>query len=283
MKTGELVAFVAYAISYPNHFLALVDTYDTLKSGVPNFLIVALALHELGYKAEGIRLDSGDLAYLSKESRRMFKQFASTHNVDYFSRFTIVASNDITEQTIISLNQEGHQIDAFGIGTNLVTCKSQPALGCVYKLVEMKATPRIKLSQQIGKVTIPCKKDVYRLYGPNHYPLVDLLQICGREEPPKEGVKLLVCHPFDQKKRALLAPTKIVPLLEVCWKDGLVQCPLPSLLELKNFVNSQVDNLREDHVRFLNPTPYKVSVTQHLFTLTHEMWLKEAPITEITI
>jgi nicotinate phosphoribosyltransferase len=135
---GELAAFVSYAIAFPTNFLALVDTYDVLKSGLPNFLAVARALHECSYQAVGLRLDSGDLAYLSLEVRSKFVDTAKKFNLSYFEHFTIVASNDINEDTLVSLEKQGHAIDSFGIGTHLVTCQKQPALGCVYKLVEVK-------------------------------------------------------------------------------------------------------------------------------------------------
>eukprot|EP00249_Psilotum_nudum_P018573 c26869_g1_i2 orf=263-1912(+) len=162
---SELAAFISYALSFPTEFQALVDTYDVRRSGVPNFCAVALALSELGYKALGIRLDSGDLAYLSIEARKMFRVLEEEFGVPGFGNFIITASNDITEGTLDALNKQGHEIDAFGIGTHLVTCYTQPALGCVYKLVEIKDQPRMKLSEEIEKVTIPCKKQCFRLYG----------------------------------------------------------------------------------------------------------------------
>ena len=134
---GELAAFISYAIAFPTNFLALVDTYDVLKSGLPNFLAVARALHECSYQAVGLRLDSGDLAYLSLEVRARFVETAKRFNLQYFEHFTIVASNDINEDTLVSLEKQGHAIDSFGIGTHLVTCQKQPALGCVFKLVEV--------------------------------------------------------------------------------------------------------------------------------------------------
>jgi nicotinate phosphoribosyltransferase len=134
---GELAAFISYAIAFPTNFLALVDTYDVLKSGLPNFLAVARALHECSYQAVGLRLDSGDLAYLSLEVRARFVETAKRFNLQYFEHFTIVASNDINEDTLVSLEKQGHAIDSFGIGTHLVTCQKQPALGCVFKLVEL--------------------------------------------------------------------------------------------------------------------------------------------------
>jgi nicotinate phosphoribosyltransferase len=134
---GELAAFISYAIAFPTCFLALVDTYDILKSGVPNFLAVACALHECNYQALGIRLDSGDLAYFSIETRRRFDKIAQRFNIPNMKDFTIVASNDINEDTLNSLEKQEHAIDTFGIGTHLVTCQKQPALGCVYKLVEV--------------------------------------------------------------------------------------------------------------------------------------------------
>merc|ERR1712137_679975 len=162
-------------MGFPEKTLLLVDTYDTIESGVPNFIVVAYTLHKIGYKAIGIRLDSGDLAYLSKTARAMFISYGNKLGIDYFKDFNIVASNDINVSTLESLNQQGHEIDVFGIGTHLVTCQSQPALGCVYKLVELNDTPRIKLSQEIAKVNLPGKKAVYRLWGSATHPVVDLM------------------------------------------------------------------------------------------------------------
>ncbi|XP_058091348.1 nicotinate phosphoribosyltransferase 2-like isoform X2 [Magnolia sinica] len=179
---SELAAFTSYALAFPTNFLALVDTYDVMRSGIPNFCAVALALRDLGYKAAGIRLDSGDLAYLSIEARKFFYTIEKEFGVTGFGKMTITASNDLNEETLDALNKQGHEVDAFGIGTYLVTCYAQAALGCVFKLVEINGQPRMKLSEDVSKVSIPCKKRCYRLYGREGYPLVDIMS--GENEPP---------------------------------------------------------------------------------------------------
>lgn len=150
-----------------------------------------MALSDFGYRPIGIRLDSGDLAYLSNRARDAFRKIAEELSLPWFAQLSIVASNDINEETILSLNDQHHQIDCFGIGTHLgkkpvnsiffclyiffillVTCQKQPALGCVYKLVEINKQPKIKLSEDLEKVTIPGRKDIYRLYGSDGLKLV---------------------------------------------------------------------------------------------------------------
>ena len=180
---GELAAFISYAQAFPSGFLALVDTYNTLQSGVPNFICVALALIQLGHKPIGVRLDSGDLAYFSKETRKLLRKTAERFSIEGFGGLTILASNDIDESILFSLGQQGHEIDVFGIGTHLVTCRAQPALGCVYKLVAINGQPRIKLSDEAHKMTIPGRKDVYRLVGANRHPLIDLMTEAEKPAP----------------------------------------------------------------------------------------------------
>jgi nicotinate phosphoribosyltransferase len=275
---GELTAFIAYARSFPHMFLALVDTYDTLKSGVPNFLCVAIALIRLGYTPAGIRLDSGDLAYLSKESRNLVIQAGEKTQTD-LSGIKIAASNDINEEVLLSLNQQGHEIDMFGIGTHLVTCQAQPALGCVYKLVEIAGSPRIKLSQQVAKVTIPGRKDVYRLINKNDFALADLLIMVGEDEP-KPGEQTLCTHPFDETKRVYIIPSRVKKLNTLVW-EGELKTDLLPLEEQRRYILAQLKKIREDYARPVNPTSYKVSVTSTLYRFIHELWAKEAPITII--
>eukprot|EP00250_Pteridium_aquilinum_P014671 c22133_g1_i1 orf=378-2051(-) len=279
---SELAAFISYALSFPTKFQALVDTFDVLRSGVPNFCAVALALNELGYKALGIRLDSGDLAYLSKQARSFFRIVEKEFGIVGFGRLVITASNDINEETLDALNKQGHEIDAFGIGTHLVTCSTQPALGCVYKLVEINKQPRMKLSQDIEKVTIPCKKEVYRLYGVEGYALIDILK--GVDEPPPKAMERILCrHPFSESKRAYVIPQRVEKLYKCFWagSSGVAKEPLPTLEDVKARCKAQLDAMRPDHLRGLNPTPYKVSVTSKLYEFIHFLWLSEAPVGEL--
>ncbi|XP_067928750.1 nicotinate phosphoribosyltransferase-like [Watersipora subatra] len=277
---GELAAFIAYAVAFPKGFLALVDTYDVLRSGIPNFCAVALALNDIGYRAQGIRLDSGDLAYLSNCVRTFFTSVANHFSQDWFKDLTIVASNDINEETITSLNHQGHSIDSYGIGTHLVTCQKQPALGCVYKLVAINGEPRIKLSEDVNKVTIPGKKNIYRLYGADGNGLVDVL-MSPTELEPVERQRLLIRNAFIESKRAYVSPSKVEPLLKLYWDQGNVCLPLPTLKELKQRTAISISHLRDDHKRQLNPTPYKVSVSDNLYNFMHEIWLEHQPIGEL--
>ncbi|KAG1369833.1 Nicotinate phosphoribosyltransferase 1 [Cocos nucifera] len=274
-------------------FVSLVQSWlsklQVMKSGIPNFCAVALALNDLGYKACGIRLDSGDLAYLSFEARNFFHAIEKEFNVADFGKMTVTASNDLNEETLDALNKQGHEIDAFGIGTNLVTCYAQPALGCVFKLVEINNQPRIKLSEDVTKVSIPCKKRIFRLNGREGYALVDIMT-GENEPPPMVGERILCRHPFNESKRAYVVPQHVEELLKCYWlgnsKNGsvIVDKPreeLPSLKKIRARCMQQLEQMRPDHMRRLNPTPYKVSVSGKLYDFIHFLWLNEAPVGEL--
>ncbi|KAL5675950.1 hypothetical protein ACJX0J_012081, partial [Zea mays] len=243
---SELAAFASYALAFPSNFLALVDTYDV------SCYFVTL------YKASGIRLDSGDLAYLSIEARKVFRAVEKEFNLPGFAKMVITASNDLNEETIDALNKQGHEVDAFGIGTYLVTCYSQAALGCVFKLVEINNRPRIKLSEDVAKVSIPCKKRCFRLYGKEGYPLVDIM-IRESEPSPKAGERILCRHPFIESKRAYVVPQHVEELLQYYWPgtSDKPRAELPSLEKIRSRCMQQLEKLRPDHIRRLNPTPYK--------------------------
>ncbi|XP_028405205.1 nicotinate phosphoribosyltransferase-like [Dendronephthya gigantea] len=260
---GERVGFCAYATAFPTSFLALVDTYNVLRSGLPNFCAVALTLYDFGYKALGIRLDSGDLAYLSQEVRKRLKMVAEEFDAPWLKKTTIVASNDINEDTLLSLNQQ------------------LSGGWCVFKLIEISGSPRMKLSEDVEKVSIPGKKNLYRLYGHDGKALVDLMTK-SREEMPGVGSRILCRHPVLENKRAWVSPSKIEDLYKVYWKDGKIQESIPSISESREHVQQSLDSFRGDHLRVLNPTPYKVSVSDNLYEFMHKLWLESAPIGELS-
>jgi len=278
---GEFAAFISYAIAFPKSFMALIDTYDVSRSGVLNFCAVALALHDLGYRALGVRIDSGDLAYLSCIVKSTFEKLSSKYSLPWFQTLVITASNDINEETILSLNEQGHKITCFGIGTHLVTCQRQPALGCVFKLVEVNGKPKIKLSQDVHKITMPGTKEAYRLYGSDGHALIDLLTRPG-EQPPQVGKRVLCRHPFEESKRAFVMPHKVLPLYTAVWSGGRVAEAMPSLEQVRQQVQDSLRTLRQDHKRSLNPTPYKVGVSDDLYHFIHDLWLENAPIGELS-
>merc|ERR1711936_1114032 len=278
---GELAAFISFAIAFPSNFVALIDTYDVSKSGLLNFCAVALALNDYGYRAIGIRIDSGDLAYLSRVVKETMERVGKKYELDWFKSMVITASNDINEETILSLNEQGHKITCFGIGTHLVTCQRQPALGCVYKLVEVNGKPKIKLSQDVQKVTMPGQKIAFRLYSSDGHALIDLMMRPG-EEPPEVGKRVLCRHPFEESKRAYVMPHKVESMYKRVWDQGRMPEPLPTIAEIRQQVQRSLKTLRQDHKRSLNPTPYKVGVSDDLYHFIHDLWLENAPIGELS-
>ena len=264
---GELAAFISYAKAFPHKFLALVDTYNTLKSGVPNFICVAKALVDFGYKPVGVRIDSGDLSWLSKQIRKMYNDY------DGLKSCIIVASNDIDEDVLHSLKASNSEIDSFGIGTNLVTCAKQPAFGGVYKLVEINKTPRIKISEDVGKVTLPNSKKAFRLIDNEQDIMLDLIML-DDEEDPKVNEEIVCRHPFMEYKKLSVKPDVIIPLHDTVWDGKITR--MSTLEVARKRLQYQMYMLRDDHKRHLNPTPYKVSVSQKMFDLIKNMLEKES-------
>ena len=275
---GELASFVSYACSFPSRFTVLIDTYDSLSSGLTNFLAVALAINKLGYKAVGVRLDSGDLAYQSLVVLKRFRQTGEKYGLDWFKDMSIVASNDIDEETLYSLKDQKNAITSFGIGTNLVTCSSQPALGCVYKIVEIDNKPCMKLAQELVKMTFPGKKKVFRLYGKDGTAILDLIMHVN-EKSPDTTASVLCRDPFLPTKRAHCHPSRVEEILVPVWGAKTEASRYNfDLEEVRNFVQESLNTLRSDVKRKLNPTPYKVSLSDNLYESMHKQWLDNAPI-----
>ena len=275
---GELAAFVAYACAFPEACLCLVDTYDTLHSGIPNFCFVAMALHDFGYQAKGVRLDSGNLAELSSASKAIFQDFAARYpdKAAVFDAPTIIVSNDINEKVLVSLTESEHAITAYGIGTNLVTCQAQPALGCVYKLVLWNGKPRIKLSQDLPKMTIPGEKKVYRLYesytGEAVRPVCDLMTGAD-ESAPKSGEQVICRDPFRADQQTTITPALVVELHKNVYDQGVADqdTMAVSLKETKAYVQEQLQTIPTSITRYNDPEKYPVYVSPALYDYLHSL------------
>lgn len=282
---GELTAFVNFAVAFPTRFIGLIDTYDVLRSGLPNFCAVALALYEYGHKAIGVRIDSGDLAYLSHMTREAFKQIATYYNLPWFSSIRILVSNDLNEDTLLSFAHQipysNHSIDTFCVGTNLVTCQKQPSLGCVYKLVEINGVPTMKFSAEAEKLTLPGMKMAYRFYSRSGEALLDLLQL-SHEPTPQANERILCRHPTLPSKRVYVVPGRVEELLKLVLDKGKLVRTLLTLGESRERVQSELFCFRSDYKRSLNPTPYKVSVSDELYNFTQTLWLRMTPISDLS-
>uniref|UniRef100_H0ZR93 nicotinate phosphoribosyltransferase n=1 Tax=Taeniopygia guttata TaxID=59729 RepID=H0ZR93_TAEGU len=271
---GELAAFVSYAVTFPCDFQGLLDTYCGLeimldppwicvpvvinafparaRSGLPNFCAVALALHQLGYQAIGVRLDSGDLAQQSKEIRGVFQACGAHFQVPWFGTIPIAVSNNISEQSLEEFGREGSEIDMIGIGTNLVTCPLQPSLGCVYKLVEVNGSPCLKLTEDEEKMTIPGMKTIYRLYDAAGHPFMDLMAL--EEEPsPSAGQELGIRVLGRLGETTKVIPTTVELLHRTYFRDGQVCEPLPSLPEVRTHAQVSLNLLSPAHRRLHEP------------------------------
>lgn len=274
---GELAAFISYAIARPTGFLALIDTYDTLKCGNINFFACVLALDECGYKAIGIRLDSGDLAALSIGVRDYWKAQAKKYNKDWMAKMNIFASDGINETKLKAFGD--HQIDGFGIGTNLVTCQAQPALGCVFKLVEINSKPCIKLSANIAKVTLPSKKDTYRFYASDGKPICDVF-LNASEKAPEPNTVFQAYTPFimpTEQKTTDITPAKVETMLSKYWgkSDGnkaKMLKEIPTLSKRRTNVLEGLKLFGPNYATIEEPQVYPTYVSGKLYKILHDLW-----------
>lgn len=264
---SEEESFENYAAAFPHDSVFLVDTFDTLE-GVKNAVKVARKMRENGTELAGIRLDSGDLAYLSIEARKLLDAAG-------FPRVSIVASNDLDEYLITSLKQQGARIDSWGIGTKLVTAYDQPALGGVYKLGALKGENgawqyKLKLSEQLVKTSTPGIQQVRRFLSPEGKFTADM--IWNEAEPLPATPKLI--HPLDATKQKTIAPeTPFEDLLIPVFKQGELVYKLPQLEEIQARTTQQVNALDPTIRRFLNPHPYPVGLEETLYNLKTELIL----------
>lgn len=248
----ELEAFRDFARIRPKQCVLLMDNYNTLKSGLPNAVVVAKEMESRGGRLMGVRLDSGDLAYLAKKTRQMLDEA----NLGYVK---IVASNQLDEFVINSLKEQGAPIDIFGVGTNLVTGKPDASLGGVYKLSEFNGDPRIKLSENIVKTTLPFKKQVFRMLDENGmFYGADAIALAS------EGGITKMTHPFDRTKNLDLDRFKHEPLLEKVMDGGIRLFSEKSVSEIALYSKERLALLPIEFKRFQNPHLYKVGLSLKL-------------------
>ena len=264
----EYDAFRAYADSYPDNCLLLVDTYDTLRSGVPNAIKVFKELQAAGHQPKGIRLDSGDLAYLSKKARKMLDEAG-------FPEAIICVSGDLDERLISSLLQQGAKIDSWGVGTKLITSDTMPALGGVYKLAAViekdgTVTPKIKLSDNTAKITNPAFKNLYRLFDKNTgMAIADLITLRG--EKISEDKPLTLFHPVETWKKFEVENFRAEKLLHTIVRGGKLVYKFPRLVDVREYSKQELAKFWEEYLRLDLPELYKVDLSKKLHKLKISM------------
>ncbi len=264
----EYTAFKTYAEMYPSACILLVDTYDTLKSGVPNAIRVFQEMRDSGVTltSYGIRLDSGDLAYLSKKARKMLDEAG-------FSDAIISASNDLDEYLIDSLKVQGAAITSWGVGTNLITSKDWPAFGGVYKLAAImgedgKFIPKIKLSENSEKVTNPGNKTIYRIYDKETGKIkADL--ICLVDETFSEEEPLLLFDPLEPWKKTKCKPGTYTmrELLKPVFVDGECVYESPEVMDIRDYCQKELSTLWDETRRLINPQKVYVDLSNKLYQI----------------
>lgn len=264
---SELEAFRTYADNFPDSAILLVDTYDTLKSGVPNAIKVFKEMKEKGIDSDlfGIRLDSGDLAYLSKEARKMLDQAGLEDAV-------IVASNNLDEDIITSLNLQGAEIDLYGVGTKLITSYDCPAFGAVYKMSEYNGQPKIKLSDNIEKMTDPGNKKLIRIYDRNSGEIrADLIAL--KKEEISADRDLVLFDARDTWKTTTLKKGnyRLREMMELIFENGQLVYDSPTVAEIKEYAEKEKESLGSEYKRLTNPHIMKVDLSDELYDLKQKL------------
>lgn len=267
----EYTAFKTYASFYPDACILLVDTYDTLKSGVPNAIRVFQEMKDAGIPLTfyGIRLDSGDLAYLSKKARAMLDKAGFTDAV-------ISASSDLDEYLIDSLKTQGAAITSWGVGTNLITSKDNPSFGGVYKIAAVesdgKFLPKIKLSENSEKITNPGNKKIYRVYEKESGKIkADLITL--EDEIISEDEDLLLFDPLETWKKTLLkaGSFSLREMLVPVFQDGVCVYSSPDVMDIREYCFQELNTLWDESRRLVNPHPVYVDLSKQLYQLKTEL------------
>lgn len=264
----EEEAFMKYAEVLPDQVTLLVDTYDTLRSGMPNAIKIAKKLEERGKRMKAVRIDSGDLAYLSQRAREMLDEAG-------LSYVKIVGSNDLDENIIAELKAQNAKIDIWGIGTQLITAADQPALGGVYKLVAIEQDgrfePVIKLSNNPEKVSNPGRKELYRIVNRKTGKAEAGYLALSDEDGVRNGERIRIFDPAHPYLSKTLDDYEAVPLLRPVIADGKPVYELPSLEEIREYHRSQLQLFWPQYLRKLNPEVFRVSLSDKLWRLKSDM------------
>ncbi len=274
----EYTAFKTYANMYPDACILLVDTYDTLKSGVPNAIRVFQELRARGIKPKkyGVRLDSGDLAYLSK---KVYGMLAAAG----FEDAVISASSDLDEYLIDSLKAQGAKINSWGVGTNLITAKDNPAFGGVYKLAAIKEksddtyVPKIKLSENTEKITNPGNKTIYRIYDKETGKIrADL--ICLADETFDESQDMIIFDPIETWKKTKIhgGTYRLRELLQPVFLKGQCVYQSPSVMEIRDYCTKEKETLWDETLRLVNPHEVYVDLSDKLYKIKSDLLEKMA-------
>lgn len=267
----EYTAFKTYADLYPNACILLVDTYDTLRSGVPNAIRVFTEMRAAGIplKGYGIRLDSGDLAYMSKKARKMLDEAGFTDAI-------ISASSDLDEYLIDSLKAQNAAITSWGVGTNLITSKDNPAFGGVYKLAAVlddngQFIPKIKLSENSEKITNPGSKTVYRVYDTEGMIKADLIALT--DEVYNENAPLLLFDPVETWKKTLLQPGEYTlrEIMVPVFQNGACVYTSPSVMDIQAYCKKEQATLWDESKRLVNPHEVHIDLSKKLYDLKQEL------------
>lgn len=263
----ELEAFRAYAKVYPDSCTLLIDTYSVLKSGVPNAITVFKELEAQGHKGVGVRIDSGDIAYLSKKARKMFDEAG----LDYIK---IVASNSLDEFIIRDLIVQGAKIDSFGVGERLVTSKSEPVFGGVYKLAAVEENgeliPKIKISENIVKITNPSYKKVWRLFdNGSGKAIADVITLA--DEIIDDSKPYTIFDPEQTYKKTTLTDFTAKQLQVQIFEKGKCIYNSPDVETIKSYCREQLETIWDEVKRFENPHEYYVDLSQPLWELKNRL------------
>lgn len=265
---SEYEAFKKFAEIYPDNCLLLVDTFDTLKEGIPNAIkVFNEVLLPKGYRPKGIRIDSGDMAYLTKKARKMLDDAG-------FEDCKIMASNSLDEFTIQNLLLQGAKVDLFGVGERLITSKSSPVFGGVYKLTTVfedeEMIPKIKISENVSKITTPGFKNLYRLYdNETGIAMADVITL--HDEVIDDSREYEIFHPIYTWKRKRLSNFTAKSLLVPIYEKGKLVYELPSIEEIRNKVQEEVGTIWEEVKRFDNPQEYIVDLSEKLWKIKDEL------------